>query len=567
MPQNFTEDTTSVTGDLIGISNNPTLLKNQVWRINGSSGSKSLIASFKFPSGFWSPASFAVTETAAYAIDSGGIIMRIDLSKGSVSQFSDLGDLQIQSLKTTSTGDLIGISHNQTLLKNQVWRINGSSGSKSLIASFKFPSGFWSPDSFSVTETAAYAIDSGGIIMRIDLSKGSVSQFSDLGDLQIQSLTAISTIPPIASSFTPADNATNVATTDNLVVNFSEAIQKGTGNIVIKKLSDNSVVETISVTDSNVIVSGSKLTINPTKNLAQNTDYYIEIAKGAIKDIAGNSYTGIIGNSTWNFKTQGGSVINGTGSADNLTGTANADVINGLAGNDTLNGLAGNDTLKGGTGNDVYMIDIAGDVVIETANAGTDLVRSAISYTLPTNVENLTFTGTTAIKGTGNKLKNTIRGNAANNKLNGGAGKDTLTGGAGVDTFIFQFGQSFVSAPDRITDFAIGTDKIDLLTQGGATINTPSRFSRAKNSTATTLQNVVTQVFTDANGALAGNQTLGTNSAALVVATNASLSGTYLIINDGTVGFQASKDLVVNLTGYTGTLPVLGNISVNSFFI
>lgn len=73
--------------------------------------------------------------------------------------------------------------------------------------------------------------------------------------------------------------------------------------------------------------------------------------------------------------------------------------------------------------------------------------------------------------------------------------------------------------------------------------------------------------FVPANGALAGNQTLGTNSAALVVATNVSLSGTYLIINDGTVGFQASKDLVVNLTGYTGTLPVLGNISVNSFFI
>jgi hypothetical protein len=29
----------------------------------------------------------------------------------------------------------------------------------------------------------------------------------------------------------------------------------------------------------------------------------VEIAKGAIKDIAGNNYAGITGNSTWNFKT------------------------------------------------------------------------------------------------------------------------------------------------------------------------------------------------------------------------------------------------------------------------
>ncbi|TAG85513.1 MAG: hypothetical protein EAZ18_26970, partial [Oscillatoriales cyanobacterium] len=62
------------------------------------------------------------------------------------------------------------------------------------------------------------------------------------------------TTAPTASSFTPVDNATGVAVGANLVVNFSEAIQKGTGNLVIKKLSDNSVVETIAVTAANVTV-------------------------------------------------------------------------------------------------------------------------------------------------------------------------------------------------------------------------------------------------------------------------------------------------------------------------
>jgi hypothetical protein len=160
-----------------------------------------------------------------------------------------------------------------------------------------------------------------------------------------------------------------------------------------------------------------------------------------------------------------------------------------------------------------------------------------------------------------------INGLAGNDTLNGGAGKDILTGGVGADTFIFEFGQSSVSDRDRVTDFAIGTDKIDLLTQGGAVMGVPSNFSRAANSTATTLQDVITQVFTDANGKLPGNQALGINSAALVVATNPSIAGTYLVINNGVAGFQASNDLVVNLTGYTPKLPAFGNIPVSSFFV
>ena len=79
------------------------------------------------------------------------------------------------------------------------------------------------------------------------------------------------TKPPLATSLTPDDNATGVAVNANLVVNFDEAIQKGTGNIFIKKVSDNSIVETIAVTNSNVTISGNKLTINPTNDLASGT--------------------------------------------------------------------------------------------------------------------------------------------------------------------------------------------------------------------------------------------------------------------------------------------------------
>lgn len=112
------------------------------------------------------------------------------------------------------------------------------------------------------------------------------------------------TTAPTSNTFSPTDNATDVAVTANLVVKFSEAIEKGTGNLVIKKVSDDSVVETIDVTSSNVTVNGSEITIDPTADLTQGTEYYVEIADGAIKDVAGNNYTGISDNTTWNFTTK-----------------------------------------------------------------------------------------------------------------------------------------------------------------------------------------------------------------------------------------------------------------------
>lgn len=51
-----------------------------------------------------------------------------------------------------------------------------------------------------------------------------------------------------------------------------------------------------------------------------------------------------------------------------------------------------------------------------------------------------------------------LRGNALANRLDGGAGSDIYTGDAGADTFVI--GQ--VGFADRITDFASGSDKIDL---------------------------------------------------------------------------------------------------------
>jgi len=263
--------------------------------------------------------------------------------------------------------------------------------------------------------------------------------------------------------------------------------------------------------------------------------------------------------------------INATGNTLNnkLTGNNGNNTLSGDAGNDILNGKGGLDTLVGGAGNDTYIVDTTTDTITELAGQGTDIVQSTVSFSLAalTNIENLTLAGTGNIDGMGNSSTNTLKGNNSNNILNGGAGRDTLTGGLGADTFIVQFGQSLVTAPDRITDFAVGVDKIDLLTQAGAATGAPTAFSRAADSNLATLTDVVNQVFTDADGLTAGAQALGVNGAALVSVTTAGIVGTYLIVNDNTAGFQSANDAVVNITGFSGTLPGLGAIPPSSFFI
>ncbi|MEW5888860.1 MAG: cadherin-like domain-containing protein [Pseudomonadota bacterium] len=125
-------------------------------------------------------------------------------------------------------------------------------------------------------------------------------------------------------------------------------------------------------------------------------------------------------------------------SAGDLHGTGNEldNVIVGNAGHNVLDGGAGADTLAGGAGDDTYILDNAGDTVIEAADAGTDTVFASVTYTLSANVEDLTLTGSADIDGTGNERANALTGNAGANRLDGGAGADVMAGGAGDDTYV-----------------------------------------------------------------------------------------------------------------------------------
>jgi Ca2+-binding RTX toxin-like protein len=154
--------------------------------------------------------------------------------------------------------------------------------------------------------------------------------------------------------------------------------------------------------------------------------------------------------------------INGNLHADTLEGTDGNDLLSGNGGNDKLRGRGGADVLDGGIGadqmtgglgDDEFIVDNAGDVVIEGVGEGSDTVKSSISLTLAANVDNLTLTGSSNLNGTGNGLANTLLGNAGNNILDGKADADTMKGGTGNDTYKVD------NSGDIVTEFAgQGTD-------------------------------------------------------------------------------------------------------------
>ena len=162
---------------------------------------------------------------------------------------------------------------------------------------------------------------------------------------------------------------------------------------------------------------------------------------------------------------------------DNLYGLGGNDSLYGGAGNDILTGGTGNDSMSGGAGNDLYIVDSAGDVIVEAAGEGTDRVNTYVNYTLSNNVENL-YLFDAATNGTGNAQGNIIAGTGSANNLSGlsgndtlygydgddnltgGAGNDYLSGGNGQDRFILA--ESGLSNRDVIADLAHLNDSIVL---------------------------------------------------------------------------------------------------------
>ena len=168
---------------------------------------------------------------------------------------------------------------------------------------------------------------------------------------------------------------------------------------------------------------------------ASNVNNFVVGEQGVNDIITGGSANDLIFGGTGNNDLVGGlgdDLLVGETGSDDLDSRLNA------AGDDFEDAL-GADTMVGGAGDDTYGVDDLLDVVVESANQGTDTVQTfmaALSLENMANVENLTYMGIDADQflGTGNVLNNVITGGQLADTLSGLGGNDTLQGGLGADT-------------------------------------------------------------------------------------------------------------------------------------
>jgi hypothetical protein len=174
----------------------------------------------------------------------------------------------------------------------------------------------------------------------------------------------------VGGGSSPLDGATGVLVSSNIVLSFSENVVAGTGNIVITQTGGATDVKTIDITDNTqVTISGSTITINPTTDLLGGGAYDIQIPNTAIKDGAGNVYAGIANATTLNFAT----TTNGTQAAPVLVETAGDDIINGNQGGAaSVSPVAFTAT----NGNDIYVISEKANANISiTGFSANDVLR------------------------------------------------------------------------------------------------------------------------------------------------------------------------------------------------
>jgi Ca2+-binding RTX toxin-like protein len=270
-------------------------------------------------------------------------------------------------------------------------------------------------------------------------------------------------------------------TTDTITENVSEGFDTVASSITYT-LGATSNLENLTLTGTSAI--------NATGNSLNNTIMGNSAANGINGGVGDDTMTGGAGNDTYVVGSVG-DVVNETSALATEIDTVQSGVSyvlganverltligtsvisakgnslnNTLTGNGAANlisGGAGNDAMTGGAGNDIYVVDTAGDTVSETSALATeiDTVQSGITYSLGTNVENLTLTGSSTINGTGNNLNNVITGNSAVNNINGSTGDDTMIGGGGNDIYVVG------NVGDVVTETSAVATEIDTVWSG-----------------------------------------------------------------------------------------------------
>ena len=314
------------------------------------------------------------------------------------------------------------------------------------------------------------------------------------------------TTAPTLSSSSPTDNATSVAVGSNIVLTFSEAVDVESGNITIKKTSDDSTIATIDVTGGLVTGTGSTaITVNPSSDLSESTEYYVLIGATAFDDPSGNSYAGISSTTALSFTT-----IDSTAPTISSTTVASDNATIAVTFSEAVY------TTTGGSGALVvgdFTVSISGGAATLSSATPSSISSSGNVYTLGLN-----------LSGTAN-------------------GSETITVAPSSSTAIYDGSDNAVSTTPSNNTVALNS--------GDSTAPTLTSSSPASGATGIALNANVVLTFSEAMSIGTGNVTLtGNGSTETIAVGSAQVTGA----GTSTITINPANDFVAGVN-YSIVIP------------
>ena len=275
----------------------------------------------------------------------------------------------------------------------------------------------------------------------------------NLGPASAARTFTLDTTAPSVVSFTPLDGTIGVDPAVNIAINFSEAIQRGTGVIELRSGSAaGPIIESFNAaTSPQLTLSGTGLTIIPTNLLGSNTTYVLTVPAGALLDQAGNPFAGT---SSYDFQTA--NVVFGSPSNDTLSFTNTIDRLTGLAGSDTFRLAALSDALL--PTNPTTPIDRITDFV-----TGVDIIDAPVNRR-PNLTQPFALPASPVDRGSVTELSAAALGFLLTPTLFPGFGDKTAPLNGGVSSFTFNDPakgiRTFLAINDGVSGFSAATDSI-----------------------------------------------------------------------------------------------------------
>ncbi|MBI2969081.1 MAG: Ig-like domain-containing protein [Bacteroidetes bacterium] len=273
---------------------------------------------------------------------------------------------------------------------------------------------------------------------------------------------------PTVTTYTPANGAADISVSANLSILFSENIQKGTGNIIIK---ENSVItQTIPVGGANVTVSNNTVTIDPA-DFSNGVQVSVEIAAGVFKDMANNNFTGVAAGQ-WAFNTVAPLTILADFNSDKTQSCLGQQVIF----SPQTSGTVTTYSWDFGNGATPATANTAGPHTVTYNTAGLKTVSLTVTGPAGSN---------TAIKSAYiNVFQVTLASTIANVTCNGGNnGSVALTAAGGTTPYAFSWNTTPVQTTSSISNVVAGTflvtvtDGLQCTATGSYTVTQPNAIT------------------------------------------------------------------------------------------